>query len=47
MPEAIKGEQLKITETEVKEDKVQEETEKIKDSPKEKTFTIGIFSLYI
>lgn len=40
MPEAIKGEQLKITETEVKEDKVQEETEKIKDSPKEKTFTI-------
>ena len=40
MPEAIKGEQLKITETEVEEDKLQEETEKIKDSQKEKTFTI-------
>ena len=40
MPEAIKGEQLKITETEIKQDKVETKTVKISEEPKEKTFTI-------
>jgi len=40
MPEAIKGEQLKITETENKPEKVQTEPEKIQEKPKEKSFTI-------
>ncbi len=40
MPEAIKGEQLKITETEIKQKKVQTEPEKIQEKPKEKSFTI-------
>ena len=40
MPEAIKGEQLKITETEIKQDKVEAKTVKISEEPKEKSFTI-------
>ncbi len=40
MPEAIKGEQLKITETEIKQEKAKNEPVKISEEPKEKNFTI-------
>ncbi len=40
MPESIKGEQLKITETEIKQAKVGTESVKISEEPKEQNFTI-------
>lgn len=40
MPEAIKGEQLKITETEIKQEKAETKPVKILEEPKEKAFTI-------